>query len=194
VVVISKKGRTISDPTALWLLFELVSQAVGYEIRSSIFRSPTIRKLSLSGPLDVDINLLYGERAISVDVSRLKVQEDRVQELRETEIAVTILVISFKGPGDHHILDILEDQISLVVNVLVKKRVHHPLVKLGAVNHRVAVLVVGAETYFPVGLLRNLSKGWTTQAGKDGPVHQNPKEKTIHVILLCPVADLPPCY
>jgi len=39
-----KKDKVISDPAAVWLLFELVSQAVNRQIRSSIFRSPTIRK------------------------------------------------------------------------------------------------------------------------------------------------------
>jgi len=71
----------------------------------------------LSGLLDVVIDLFYGEHAILVDVHEFKVLEGRVQEFLEPELVITALVVTLKFLRVHHVLDIVEDQITLVVRV-----------------------------------------------------------------------------
>jgi hypothetical protein len=57
---------------------------------------PRYASLSFSAPLDLVVDLLDDEHAILVDVREFKVQEDRVQEFLEPELAFAAPVVTLK--------------------------------------------------------------------------------------------------
>jgi len=53
-----------------------------------------ISRPSLSGPVDVVVDLLYGEHGVFGDVHSFKVLEGRVHEFSEPEFAITVYAAS----------------------------------------------------------------------------------------------------